>query len=88
EETAALIDGEVRNLVNSQYERAQELLGEKRAELEALAKALLENEVLLKSDVERLIGPRPTDVAARAAQNGTTHEATEEDTPSEEEAEA
>ena len=26
-----------------------------------LANALLENEVLLKSDVERLIGPRPSD---------------------------
>ncbi|RMD73497.1 MAG: ATP-dependent metallopeptidase FtsH/Yme1/Tma family protein, partial [Bacteroidetes bacterium] len=59
DETAALIDEEVRKLVNSQYERAKELLRKRRKELEILAEALLEKEVLLKSDVERLIGPRP-----------------------------
>ncbi|GAB5552677.1 MAG: ATP-dependent zinc metalloprotease FtsH [Saprospiraceae bacterium] len=57
--TASMIDEEVRNLVNSQYERAQKLLEERRDELEKLAQALLEKEVLVKSDVERLIGPRP-----------------------------
>jgi cell division protease FtsH len=57
--TASMIDEEVRNLVNSQYQRAQELLTERRDELEKLAQALLEKEVLLKSDVERLIGARP-----------------------------
>jgi AFG3 family protein len=34
-------------------------LSERRVELETLAHQLLEKEVLLKSDVERLIGPRP-----------------------------
>lgn len=63
DETASLIDDEVRKLLDSQYERAQELLTERRRELEILANQLLENEVLLKSDVERLIGPRPSDVA-------------------------
>lgn len=57
--TASMIDEEVRKLVNSQYERAQEVLTERRDELEKLAQALLEKEVLVKSDVERLIGPRP-----------------------------
>lgn len=57
--TASMIDEEVRSLVNSQYERAQRLLEERRDELEKLAQALLEKEVLVKSDVERLIGPRP-----------------------------
>ncbi|MEL7119682.1 MAG: hypothetical protein AAFO07_09580, partial [Bacteroidota bacterium] len=42
-----------------QYERAKQLLTERKDELEILAKALLEKEVLLKSDVERLIGERP-----------------------------
>ncbi|MBK9960186.1 MAG: ATP-dependent zinc metalloprotease FtsH [Saprospiraceae bacterium] len=59
EETAKLMDEEVRNLINGQYERAQTLLGEKRHELETLASELLKKEVLLKSDVERLIGPSP-----------------------------
>ncbi|TXB66255.1 ATP-dependent zinc metalloprotease FtsH [Phaeodactylibacter luteus] len=59
--TATLIDTEVRKLVESQYERAKVLLRERREELEILASQLLEKEVLLKSDVERLIGPRPGD---------------------------
>lgn len=59
EETAKLMDEEVRNLINGQYERAQTLLSEKRHELETLASELLKKEVLLKSDVERLIGPSP-----------------------------
>ncbi len=59
DETASMIDAEVRSLVNSQYQRAQEVLTEHRDALEKLAQALLEKEVLLKSDVERLIGPRP-----------------------------
>jgi len=60
DQTAGMIDDEVRRLVESQYIRAQELLKERHQELELLAQQLLEKEVLLKSDVERLIGPRPT----------------------------
>jgi AFG3 family protein len=59
DETAALMDKEVRALADAQYARAQVLLSERRVELETLAHQLLEKEVLLKSDVERLIGPRP-----------------------------
>ena len=59
DETASLIDEEVRRLVNSQFERAKVLLTERRDALETLAQQLLDKEVLLKSDVERLIGPRP-----------------------------
>ncbi|MCZ2337616.1 MAG: hypothetical protein LC127_05320 [Chitinophagales bacterium] len=61
-ETARMIDEEVRKLIETQYERAQNLLIEKREELNKLAQTLLEKEVLLKSDVERLIGQRPTPV--------------------------
>jgi len=59
DETATLIDDEVRNIIAEQYERAQNLLTERREELNKLAEQLLEKEVLLKSDVEKLIGPRP-----------------------------
>ncbi len=59
DETASMIDDEVRAAIDVQYERAQNLLSEKREELNILAQMLLDKEVLLKSDVERLIGPRP-----------------------------
>ncbi|MEO7175811.1 MAG: ATP-dependent zinc metalloprotease FtsH [Saprospiraceae bacterium] len=59
ETTAAIIDDEVRDMVNKQYERAKKLLQEKRDELEIVARQLLEKEVLHKNDLERLIGPRP-----------------------------
>jgi len=78
DDTATLIDDEVRKLVESQYERAQKLLKEKRNELDILANALLENEVLLKSDVERMIGPRPSDVKAREEKAAAEKEAREQ----------
>lgn len=59
EQTASMIDDEARKLIQGQYERAKALLREKNSELSALANQLLEKEVLLKSDVERLIGARP-----------------------------
>ncbi len=59
DDTANMIDEEVRKLIDSQYDRAKALLRDRREELEALAQQLLTKEVLLKSDVERLIGPRP-----------------------------
>jgi AFG3 family protein len=61
EETASMIDEEVRQYIEEQYQRAQQLLKEKRKELELLANELLNKEVLLKDDVERLIGKRPFD---------------------------
>jgi AFG3 family protein len=76
DKTAALIDEEVRKLVESQYERAKKLLQEHRGELEILAEALLEKEVLLKSDVQRLIGPRPlVDAQEKSRQNGQAGDA-------------
>ena len=59
DDTATLIDTEVRKLLDEQYARSQKLLKSKKNELDILAKALLEKEVLIKSDVEKLIGPRP-----------------------------
>ncbi|MDB4443503.1 ATP-dependent zinc metalloprotease FtsH [Saprospiraceae bacterium] len=64
--TATLIDNEVRKMLESQYQRAQDLLKDKRNELEILANELLEKEVLLKSDLEKLIGLRPAEVKAKA----------------------
>ncbi|XP_073187737.1 mitochondrial inner membrane m-AAA protease component AFG3L2 isoform X2 [Lepidochelys kempii] len=59
EATARLIDEEVRNLINSAYERTVTLLMEKKADVEKVALRLLEKEVLDKSDMVELLGPRP-----------------------------
>ncbi|MDQ6608221.1 MAG: ATP-dependent zinc metalloprotease FtsH [Bacteroidota bacterium] len=59
EETAKIIDEEVRRLIDEAYVRTKRLLTEKRGEVEKLAEQLLEKEVLFQSDVENLIGPRP-----------------------------
>lgn len=59
DETAKLIDEEVRKLIDEAYERTKQLLIEKKVEVEKLAEALLNKEVLFQSDVEELIGPRP-----------------------------
>ena len=59
EETSRLIDEEVRKLIDVAYERTKGLLTEKRDQVEKLAEALLEREVLFQSDVEQLIGKRP-----------------------------
>ena len=59
EETGKLIDDEVRSLVAKAYKRTLELLTEKKEEVEKIALALLDREVLHKQDVEDLIGKRP-----------------------------
>ncbi len=65
EKTGELIDSQVRVLVEEQYKRAQQLLIDRREELNKLAETLLEKEVLTKSDVEELIGARPFPVEER-----------------------
>jgi AFG3 family protein len=59
EETSKLIDEEVRKLIDEAYVRTKNLLTEKKQQVEKLAEALLEREVLFQSDVENLIGKRP-----------------------------
>ena len=59
DQTAFMIDQEVKEMIDGQYERAKSLLREKRKELDILAKTLLEKEVLVRSDLENLIGKRP-----------------------------
>jgi AFG3 family protein len=59
DETAKMIDQEVRKLIDDAYVKTKQLLSEKRSDVEKLANALLEKEVLFQSDVEALIGKRP-----------------------------
>lgn len=59
EATARLIDDEVRKLINFAYERTVTLLTERKLDIEKIALRLLEKEVLDKSDMIELLGPRP-----------------------------
>ncbi len=61
EETARLIDAEVKQMIDEAYERTKALLLEKRTELEAVAQELLAREIIFKDDLERLVGKRPYD---------------------------
>jgi cell division protease FtsH len=56
EQTAVLIDEEIRRLLDGCYERAMQELTSHRTQLEQLAKTLLEKEVLDGEEVKRLIG--------------------------------
>lgn len=61
EETAKIIDNEVRLLIEKAYARTKALLTEKLENVRLLAAELLKKEVLYKDDLERLIGKRPYD---------------------------
>jgi cell division protease FtsH len=58
EETAKLIDSEVQNIINKQYERARRILAENAEGHASLARTLLEREVIYSEDVERIFGKR------------------------------
>ncbi len=70
EETGKIIDEEVRKMIAEAYQRTLQLLTEHKEDVEKLAKALLDKEVLHKSDVEELIGKRPFETE----KNGDVHE--------------
>ena len=60
EETSRKIDTEIRRLVEAGYSEAQHILTEKRADLETLAKGLLEFETLTGDEIKDLLaGRRP-----------------------------
>ena len=59
EETAALIDAEVRRLLEDRHQVARRLLTEHRAELDKLAEALLKHETVGSEALKEILGPRP-----------------------------
>jgi len=60
EQTAMLIDGEVRKLVQSAHDQARSILETHRARLDALTAALLERETLTRTDMLTIIGSSGT----------------------------
>ena len=61
EQTAKLIDEEISKLIEMQYARAINILSENRDKLDALAKKLLEKEVIFREDLEEIFGKRAWD---------------------------
>ena len=59
EETAKVIDEEISNIIESQYQRAIEILTEHKDKLTTLAELLLEKEVIFKDDLVAIFGERP-----------------------------
>ncbi|HZH45184.1 MAG TPA: ATP-dependent zinc metalloprotease FtsH, partial [Roseococcus sp.] len=59
EETARLIDGEIRGIIDAAYSRATRILTENRGELELLAKGLLEHETLSGDEIRLVIKGEP-----------------------------
>jgi cell division protease FtsH len=58
EETAKLIDEEVRKLVDSAYQKTKELLQKNRTALHQIADLLLTKETIFKQDMEKILGSR------------------------------
>ncbi len=71
EETAFIIDTEVKVYIDEAYKRSKELLASKRKELVILAKELLKKEVIFQADLEKLIGKRPFEVSGAYEDNGS-----------------
>ncbi|KAF2073998.1 hypothetical protein CYY_004705 [Polysphondylium violaceum] len=59
EETAEIMDEEVRQMLNKASERTMELLVKHKEGLEAVAQLLLEKEVVHFEEIEKVLGPRP-----------------------------
>ncbi len=92
EKTAELIDKEVSNLIETQYQRAIALLEAHKDKLTQLADILLEKEVIFKDDLQKIFGNRPFPekeetplIAKKSDSKDTSAEDSEEDSEIEEE---
>jgi len=63
EKTAEMIDKEISNIIEEQYQRAIQLLEKNKDKLTELANELLEKEVIFKESLERIFGKRPFEKA-------------------------
>ncbi len=61
EQTAELIDKEISEIIEAQYQRAINLLEENKDKLTQLAEVLLEKEVIFKDNLQEIFGKRPFD---------------------------
>ena len=57
--TAKMIDEEIKQIIENEYQRAINLLTENKDKLLQLADLLIEKEVIFKDDLENIFGKRP-----------------------------
>ncbi|HEY8402065.1 MAG TPA: ATP-dependent zinc metalloprotease FtsH [Cytophagaceae bacterium] len=67
EETARLIDEEVRILIDSAYEKTKKVLIEKKDKLIKVGKLLLEKELIFREDVEKIFGEEQVEEGVKTA---------------------
>jgi cell division protease FtsH len=70
EKTAELIDNEISDIIEKQYQRALKILEANKDKLIELAEVLLDKEVIFKNNLEKIFGKRPFD----KKEKGTTEE--------------
>ena len=61
DETAKVIDREISELIEGQYQRAIQILEDNKDKLNQLADILIEKEVIFKDDLENIFGKRTFD---------------------------
>jgi cell division protease FtsH len=76
EETARIIDEEISALIESQYQRAIQILEDNKDKLNTLADILIEKEVIFKDDLEALFGKRNFDLESDPIQDDRVQEQT------------
>jgi len=75
EKTAELIDTEIKGIIETQFQRALDLLASKKDLLDKLAERLIEREVIFKDDLEELLGVSPFKLKEEAETVDTNTEA-------------
>ena len=80
EETARRIDTEVQRIMREAHERAERILGERREQLDLMAKVLLERETVEGDAVDALLDNKWDEYLAGKEQEGSSAEATSSST--------
>ena len=87
EATAKMIDEEVLQIINTQYERAKQILMEHKEEHQKIADLLFTREVIFTEDVEQILGKRPwksrADQLLDAENNAKVEQPSDDATPKE-----
>jgi cell division protease FtsH len=85
EQTAAMIDRDVQNILNQSHEEVRNLLEREHAKLDALVQTLLKDETIEHETIEKILGPRvgeekqePVDITAEEVIKAETSEAEKE----------
>jgi ATP-dependent metalloprotease FtsH len=79
DETAHVIDEEVSKLIESQYQRALQILTDNKDKLTLLAEKLLTSEVIFKEDLVEIFGKRAWEKEEETVVEAIVHEATTEE---------